>query len=308
MYQKEISISESNAIKGLAILIIILHHFEQSCLSIDILNVFKAFGPVGCSAFFFISGYGLCVSKSEKKLEYWKRRLMKIWIPFILANIIYINFNFKIISNIGDLILFVLGIKLINGHFWFIHALLFLYIGYALSSKFKHNIIIYPVIFGVVYSILTRSVGTISWVAFPIGIAYAQHLGGKRNSPVPLSSSLMKILLYFCIPVFIISCSIYYTCSFMINNILLFTNFLAMIVSSAFVFVVIRKYISSKVLVYLGLHSIDYYLIHGLCLMSLLPFNYINHNIILLYFMILVFISSTIFGYISSFVKNFFRL
>lgn len=86
----KISLSESNAMKGLAILMIMIHHFEQSSLVVDCLSVFRAFGPVGCGIFFFVSGYGLTVSCSPKNQAYWIRRILKIWIPFILANIVYL--------------------------------------------------------------------------------------------------------------------------------------------------------------------------------------------------------------------------
>lgn len=63
----KISLSESNAMKGLAILMIMIHHFEQSPLTVDCLSVFRAFGPVGCGIFFFVSGYGLTVSCSPQE-------------------------------------------------------------------------------------------------------------------------------------------------------------------------------------------------------------------------------------------------
>lgn len=300
----KISLSESNTIKGLAILMIILHHFEQSCLSVDYLNVCKAFGPVGCSAFFFISGYGLTVSKSTKDLNYWLRRLLKIWIPFMLANIIYLIFNFYEITNCVDIVLYVLGIKLINGHCWFIHALLFLYIAYAISLKLS-NIYIYilPVLFGALYSIITRSIGTISWMAFPLGILYAKKLSEAKFI------IHTRALLYVSIPAFIISCYVYYHNAFLLNTIPLVLNVMVMVASAAFVFISVRWIlIHSKVLAFIGAHSMDYYLIHGLCLSLLLPFSNCDHNLVLLCFIAITALCSTTFGFVSTFVLKIIKI
>ncbi|WP_418323183.1 acyltransferase family protein [Segatella sp.] len=298
----KISLSESNAMKGLAILMIMIHHFEQSSLTVDCLSVFRAFGPVGCGIFFFVSGYGLTVSCSPKNQAYWIRRILKIWIPFMLANIVYLVSGYQEYGGgkIDELILYLIGVKLVNGHCWFIHALVYLYIGYALASYLKRELYLYllPVLFGLAYSGINHSVGSMSWMAFPLGIWYAQ----RQDQPIRGRE-------YMCIPIFLVTCFIYYSHSFIISSIPLLFNMLVMVFSSVLSIVFVKnRLVKASAFDYLGFHSMDYYLIHGLCLTSLLSFSGSNHYLMLACFMLLVAASATVFGYISSQLRKFLRL
>lgn len=189
---------------------------------------------------------------------------------------------------------------MVNGHCWFIHALVYLYIGYALASYLKRELYLYllPVLFGLAYSGINHSVGSMSWMAFPLGIWYAQ----RQDQPIRGRE-------YMCIPIFLVTCFIYYSHSFIISSIPLLFNMLVMVFSSVLSIVFVKnRLVKASAFDYLGFHSMDYYLIHGLCLTSLLSFSGSNHYLMLACFMLLVAASATVFGYISSQLRKFLRL
>ena len=78
----------SNKIKGLLALLIIIHHLSIYIKDTILLKVFTIVGVIAVSAFFFYSGYGLMTSylKKENYLkDFWNKRIMKIVIPYIIA-------------------------------------------------------------------------------------------------------------------------------------------------------------------------------------------------------------------------------
>ena len=78
----------SNKIKGLLALLIIIHHLSIYIKDTILLKVFTIVGAIAVSAFFFYSGYGLMTSylKKENYLkDFLNKRIMKIVIPYIIA-------------------------------------------------------------------------------------------------------------------------------------------------------------------------------------------------------------------------------
>jgi len=59
----DLSIGDSKSLKGVSIILIILHHFAQFYNSVNILpismEVFRGCGIIGCAMFFFLSAYGI---------------------------------------------------------------------------------------------------------------------------------------------------------------------------------------------------------------------------------------------------------
>lgn len=289
-----ITLNESNAIKGLAIIMVMIHHFEQSIIAISPLIIFKSLGPVACSTFFFLSGYGLSVSKTNKSVHYWITRLAKILIPFILSNIVYLISSSKI-NNFGDWLQYILGIRLINSHCWFIHVLLLMYIGFAIAAKNKYMRIILPMVAGLLYMIILKAPGTASLLAFPLGVLVASNVtlnnligGGKC---LRMASSV----------VFVTSLLFYISNDYLINSKMLLCNFLSLIISTPFAVLVFRDLLSRlKVFEYTGRHSMDYYMMHGLCLNTLICMGNYNHYILFVTYVVCVILVSTLFGILSN--------
>lgn len=57
----------TNIIKGICILVIMLHHISQSVINPQLMKAYQNIGYLGVSIFLLYSGYGLTISKNNKK-------------------------------------------------------------------------------------------------------------------------------------------------------------------------------------------------------------------------------------------------
>lgn len=285
----------SPAIKGLSILLIVLHHFTQTFGFLP--DFLRGVGPVACSAFFFISGYGLASNPSDKRK--WIRRLLKLYLPFVIANILYILwfvYDGEIQSfSISIIILKILGVYLANEHCWFMQVLLLFYLTVfyvdVKQNNDKRKIIALTILVGGTFTIGTSQPGSMSWIAFPLGVLY------KMISPpnvMCLKTRYLKLAIVF---ISIISWLCYYSIGEMLlNNALLIINFWIMCLTIPFLFLSISKYICNfNWLKFWGDRSIDVYLIHGLVL-SVLGLVSIDGIWLFCVYSILVFLLSLLFG------------
>lgn len=96
MNQKTTYISKEtcNMMRGIAALVIILHHTVNYISLGPILDFFlKNIGASMTTIFFFYSGYGLMLSRNKKEdymKQFLKKRIPSIVIPYLIVNIVYI--------------------------------------------------------------------------------------------------------------------------------------------------------------------------------------------------------------------------
>ena len=165
--------------------------------------------------------------------------------------------------------------------------------------------VIISLLAGVSYSLLTRSVGTISWLAFPCGIVIAQlskkdgilswRLCKQSRSRLHNASWLFGL---FCFPV---TASIYYFSSCYINTIPLLLNFIVLVLSTPFAVIPFKQCLSkSKMFEYFGTQSLYLYLMHGLCLSVAIRYDGHNHGMLFLCFVLGTIILSYLFGQFSA--------
>lgn len=116
---------ESNYIKAICSILIILHHLSQR-IGINITTIpYIEIGKYSVAMFLFISGYGLMKSLKSNK-EYLNNficnRIFAVYIPFIIVNIIMliINWSKGIRYSFTNVIEYILGIKIIDGTMWFV--------------------------------------------------------------------------------------------------------------------------------------------------------------------------------------------
>ena len=144
-YEDAWSLTQSNALRAVAALMIILHHMVQSITRYgDIkkgpVTEWSYFGILFTSVFFFFSGFGLYKSYKTKEnyLEgFLTKRLPKIILPFLVTNIIYllILFSDDRISEVRHIFTSILGFTLINTNAWFIVVLIILYVAFYFCFK-----------------------------------------------------------------------------------------------------------------------------------------------------------------------------
>ena len=144
-YEEAWSLTQSNALRAVAALMIILHHMVQSITRYgDIkkgpVTEWNSFGILFTSIFFFFSGFGLYKSYKTKEnyLEgFLTKRLPKIVLPFLVTNIIYIVtlYSEDRISEVRHMFTSILGFTLINTNAWFIVVLIILYVAFYFCFK-----------------------------------------------------------------------------------------------------------------------------------------------------------------------------
>lgn len=212
-----ISKTETNIIKAISIISIILCHFYGWIYeSAGIFSVIAgSLAQGGVFLFLFLSGYGICKSFRQNGLEgYWKKRLVKIYIPFLIVVMPqFVLEVWKYRSNIGDMyitstVLSAIGLypnNLIDGTLWFVCFILFEYFIFYFLCKLKFDIK-YICLLGEILSyallkwqfVWVRDCD-IYGIAFWIGILFAEYgKPGLRKSPVAiLSAAIYAITLPF---------------------------------------------------------------------------------------------------------------
>ena len=144
--------STTDALRGISIMSITLHHMSQGMSSASILTPFRLAGYLGVSIFFFLSGYGLYQS-ANKKSTYAKgfmiKRITSVYIPAVLAQLL-----FMLAMSIGgfqhySLKSWLTGLFIlypIDSSQWYILAALYHYFAFWLAIKFlktwKHRIVL----------------------------------------------------------------------------------------------------------------------------------------------------------------------
>lgn len=268
----EIKLNTSNAIKGLVALIIILHHISLDITHPTILYLFQWLGCISVSLFFFLSGYGLTyqLKMNDNYLNtFWKCRIFKVLIPFILSNLIFIIFNhfyFKVNYSLKNIIPLLIGIKQINPITWFVKCLIWLYIGFYFSFNFTKKIYLQFtflylfVIVWVFWIIMHGSHLFISVFAFPLGV-YCVKYSNKISSNIP---RIITIL------IFIVFCYLFYEVSkmkvfFNLRSILI--GIVECLCFTIFIVLIMRNIeIKNQLFKFIGSISYEIYLIQGIFL------------------------------------------
>ena len=156
--------------KGFAILSIVVFHFCQPYVS-GIWSRAIAIGGTGVHLFFLLSGFGLGLSAKTEAIAFYKRRFVKIIIPyyFVIITIYAINFvhpvykNCNLYSLFGHLFFYKMFDENIIGsfgyHFWYLSTIIQFYLFFPLLSAVYHKInsfmfIIAAVIISISYSLI----------------------------------------------------------------------------------------------------------------------------------------------------------
>ena len=99
--QEFFPISVSQELKGFAILTIIFAHVAYALVSdSSFLNPLSTMAGVGVNLFLILSGYGLIISSLKKPSSVWqfyKYRLLKIYIPFWIFLVIFFSLDFFVL-------------------------------------------------------------------------------------------------------------------------------------------------------------------------------------------------------------------
>lgn len=144
-----ISKAESNVLKAISIIVIVLNHFWAWIYKpMDIVSMLSgSFCQAAVGMFLFLSGYGIMCSYQQNGIKnYWKKRFRKIYIPFlIISTMEFFMKLWQYRNNIGDMyikstLLSLVGLypnNTIDGTFWFITFILMQYFIFWIAFRFN---------------------------------------------------------------------------------------------------------------------------------------------------------------------------
>ncbi|EOH78954.1 acyltransferase family protein [Enterococcus malodoratus] len=139
---QSLSVETTGNLQIIAVFFVILHHLSQilrdypdSFLSSRLIIA----GRLAVGLFFFVSGYGLIKQYQQRGQSYldsfFKKKVMRIFLPFMLAMVIYFIYR----NLIGELNFFTAMYSLVNGNpfvgnGWFTIMIIYLYIAFFISA------------------------------------------------------------------------------------------------------------------------------------------------------------------------------
>lgn len=292
-------VSVTQELKGLGILTVVFAHFAYMLVTnADFLFPLSIIAGVGVDLFLFMSGYGLTVGMLKKPLpvlEFYKRRVIKIFIPFwvaiiliFAANAIFLDIHYSVPYMIQSLLGWfptAEGFNDVNSPFWYITWMMMFYILFPLVFSTKR-----PWLTAIVLSVIATLIGVYNplemgdnWlhrlhtVAFSLGIIFAWLLfetKEKENKLVKVlkhfrnESKFMPYVIIALMLVVVVYMSLHTTANHwptltaILGKGYFVDQLTSLVIMFAFIVIFSLKKFDNKFLSIYGLYSFEVYLIH----------------------------------------------
>lgn len=284
-----LSIENSNALKGIFVILVVLHHLSLLVSIVDGALIFSfatgylfplltRIGFLCVSIFFFLSGYGsyqqLC-QKGEKYLDrYLVNKLVKIILPFIVVAAIYFGFDVLIygLDKSLDILAGIVAGETIVSNGWYIIAILIIYFFFFVAFKFFKSF---------KYQIVALSLLTIAYMLTVILLGFGAHWYQNcflfvvgviwKKYELPINNYIREktwtkiaILLF----AFLVIYSAYVFIVMRFDNLPFVSASFNLILSLVFVplimLLITKVRIQTRYWVFLGSISLEIYILHGL--------------------------------------------
>lgn len=166
-------------LKGIAILAVIIGHIGNYSGK----TWFTPLGGIGVAIFLFCSGYGLMTSYRNKGLSlFWKNKLIAIYLPFALVEIITAVILRR---GLSDVVLELLFLKRLHPFGWYMQYLIACYLLFWLGVKYISNQKIRIGIWGILAIASFFLFGNLQGeqaISFLSGILFAKYRSEKGSS------------------------------------------------------------------------------------------------------------------------------
>ena len=292
-------VSVTNELKGLGILTVVFAHFAyMKVTNAEFLFPLSIIAGVGVDLFLFMSGFGLTVGmlkRPMKTVDFYKKRVIKIFIPFWIALIIMFIADAVFMDktySVGYIIKSMLGFFPtadgfgdVNSPFWYITWMIMFYLLYPLVF-FKDK----PWLSAIILAVIATIIGTFNifdlgsnWlhrlhtVAFSMGIILAwllQVKEGEKNRFIEYikdfrdNSKDMKyiVIAIMFVIVFYVSqrtgAGSWPALTAILGQGFFVEQLMSIVIMLAFTVIFILKKVDSKFLTMYGVYSYEVYLIH----------------------------------------------
>ncbi|MBU0926100.1 acyltransferase [bacterium] len=293
-------VSVTQELKGLGILTVVFAHFAYMLVTnAEFLFPLSIIAGVGVDLFLFMSGYGLSVGMLKKPMpifEFYKRRLIKIFIPFWVALIIifaadsiFLNINYTMPYMIQSFLGWfptAIGYGDVNSPFWYITWMIMFYALYPIVFSVKR-----PWLTALILSVIATLLGVYNpfdmgdnWLhrlhtlAFPLGIVAAwllmktkekdnklvKYLEDFRNKSTGITRYVI-IIAMFALVVYMslhTTANHWPTLTSLLGKGYFVEQFTSLVIMFAFIIIFSLKKLDNKFLAIYGLYSFEVYLIH----------------------------------------------
>jgi peptidoglycan/LPS O-acetylase OafA/YrhL len=293
-------ISVTQELKGLGILTVVFAHFAYMLVTnAEFLFPLSIIAGVGVDLFLFMSGYGLSVSMLKKPMpvfEFYKRRLIKVFIPFWIALIIifaadaiFLNINYPVPYMLQSLVGWfptAIGFGDVNSPFWYITWMIMFYALYPIVFSAKR-----PWLSALILAVIATLLGVYNpfdmgdnWLhrlhtlAFPLGIVAAWLLMERKDKENKLvnylkdfrnnSNSLLRYAIIVLMFILVVYMSLHTTANHwprltaLLGKGYFVDQFTSLVIMFAFIVIFSLKKLDNKFLAIYGLYSFEVYLIH----------------------------------------------
>lgn len=271
-YSGLFSLSESNAMRGIWCLVILLVHIPAAYQN-KIQDMVGSFAYIGVTFFFMTSGYGLMLGFQKNHIasmkDFWKRRLPKLLVPLLLANVLQF---------VADLVLLgefrVLTLLNVNG---FVRQLLVFYLFFwitcclfpekmELKVKIRFLYLSAAILIAGVY--VVNKLSGEYWPTEAFGFLYGMLLARNKQRAESFAASKWMIKCAAACAAALVLGIIYIQC----KHVPFLGDYVAKVLLGLFLlgFIVLaNKYISvdNALTGFLGKISYEVYLLHGLAFM-----------------------------------------
>ncbi len=266
--------------RGLAMLGIIIHHIHNK-LGYNS-QVLLPMGYLATGLFFFISGYGntLSINKQDSvKVNWLYNKLLKIYVPFFAAYWIYyiilITFYSDLCPTIKETLIDLLTVSLPNEVNWFLKVILCCFLTHWIVRKLFENVLVQNIVIvfvTIVSIVFMREMGMPSYwynsvICYPIGCFFAKPIIFK------------KILAYFKDKKIIsfIGFSVLFVMTMVLSKKIWPILFVCpVMLSLACYYFTFAFTVKTKVLAWVGKHSLEFYIFHLVCWQAFAYFIDVN--------------------------------
>ena len=294
-------ISVTQELKGLGILTVVFAHFAYMLVTnAEFLFPLSIIAGVGVDLFLFMSGYGLSVGMLKRPmpvLDFYKRRLIKIFIPFWIALIfifaadaIFLQINYPVPYMIQSFLGWfptAIGFGDVNSPFWYITWMIMFYALYPIVFSAKK-----PWLSALILAVIATLLGVYNpldmgdnWLhrlhtlAFPLGIVAAWLLMETKDKENKLVTTLKNFrnnasnsMIHYVIIVVMLAIVVYMSLHTNANHWPKLTallgkgyfvdQFTSLVIMFAFIVIFSLKKFDNKFLAIYGIYSFEVYLIH----------------------------------------------
>lgn len=194
----------TDSLRGFAILVIIIGHFNYRVIENQPLILWGWLGAHGVPIFLILSGYAISESYKKKGLlHFFEKRFMRVYIPFFISNAFFLVLDFFLLGkryNFLSFLQFLSGYKTTIGTYWFLHFLFYFYFLFFIAfSLIKTNTgRLFFLFIGSTVPFIFDSFGRIAQetaFSFPIGVLLSSR---KEILDRIKSTFSLKLIIFLC--------------------------------------------------------------------------------------------------------------